>query len=154
MLVLLMARAWQYCRSRSKKQDFVINTVTQSSPHLVDVALAENSANLAQRRAQDLFEEADQDASFSVQEDLDHLEHKLRSAIARRELTVHFQPYFCVSSNKISGYEALARWPQRDGSFIPPSIFIEVAEKTGRSMNCLLCYLKLLAKKRGSGPTI
>ncbi len=153
MMVLLMARIWQYCRSRSKKQDIVIKTVTQSSPHLVDVALAENNANLAQRRAQDLFDEAEQDASFSVQEDLDHLEHKLRSAIARRELTVHFQPYFCVNSNKIAGYEALARWPQRDGSFIPPSIFIDVAEKTGQINELSALLFEIACKEAREWPS-
>lgn len=152
MMILLMARAWQYCRSRSKKPNSTTIAVAQSGPHLVDIAVAENSASLAQRRAQDLFDETSEDASFSVQEDLDHLEHKLRSAIARRELTVHFQPYFCVNSNRIAGYEALARWPQRDGNFIPPSIFIDVAEKTGQINELSALLFEIACKEAREWP--
>jgi len=59
------------------------------------------------------------------------IEQALRSAIRNGEFTVHYQPYFHARTQKIVGFEALARWPQADGTMIPPSQFIEVAEQSG-----------------------
>ena len=36
-----------------------------------------------------------------------------------------------LSTGKIVGAEALARWPQTDGSYLSPDIFITLAEETG-----------------------
>ncbi len=35
------------------------------------------------------------------------------------------------SDGRITGCEALLRWEHRNGSYIPPSEFIPVAEETG-----------------------
>jgi len=59
------------------------------------------------------------------------LEWKLRHALENRELDVHYQPIVSASSGVIMGFEALARWPQSDGSMISPVEFIPVAEETG-----------------------
>jgi EAL domain-containing protein (putative c-di-GMP-specific phosphodiesterase class I) len=37
-----------------------------------------------------------------------------------------------AASGAICGFEALIRWPQADGESIPPSLFIPIAEETGR----------------------
>jgi len=60
------------------------------------------------------------------------IEQKLRKALRDDDLCVHYQPYLDMKNNKIIGFEALARWEQLDGSFIPPGTFIEIAEKTGQ----------------------
>jgi sensor c-di-GMP phosphodiesterase-like protein len=44
---------------------------------------------------------------------------------------VHYQPIVALCSGKVVGAEALARWPQPDGSSLSPDIFVPLAEQTG-----------------------
>jgi EAL domain-containing protein (putative c-di-GMP-specific phosphodiesterase class I) len=45
---------------------------------------------------------------------------------------MHYQPKVNAASGAIIGFEALIRWPQAEGAPIPPSLFIPIAEETGR----------------------
>jgi diguanylate cyclase (GGDEF)-like protein len=56
----------------------------------------------------------------------------LQRAIAQDEFILHYQPKVSASDGSICGFEALIRWPQADGEWIPPSQFIPIAEETGR----------------------
>ncbi len=56
---------------------------------------------------------------------------KLRPAIADDELILHYQPKIDLHSGRVSGVEALVRWPQADGSLAPPGDFIPIAEQSG-----------------------
>jgi diguanylate cyclase (GGDEF)-like protein len=60
------------------------------------------------------------------------IEQQLRGAIRDGQLSVHYQPYIDLQTKEIIGFEALARWEQSDGTFIPPSTFIDIAEKSGQ----------------------
>jgi len=62
-------------------------------------------------------------------EDRLQISELLRQAIANDELELHYQPIFAGTSGWIRSVEALARWPQKDGSFIPPDVFIPIAEQ-------------------------
>jgi EAL domain-containing protein (putative c-di-GMP-specific phosphodiesterase class I) len=55
----------------------------------------------------------------------------LTEAIERHELTVEFQPKLDPSSGLVTGAEALARWHHREQGFIPPDVFIPLAEHSG-----------------------
>ena len=55
----------------------------------------------------------------------------LRKAIKQEEILVYYQPQVDARSSKLIGVEALARWFNEDNGFIPPDIFIPLAEKTG-----------------------
>jgi diguanylate cyclase (GGDEF)-like protein len=57
---------------------------------------------------------------------------RLRRAIEREELEVHYQPVVRLSDRAVIGVEALVRWrdPVR-GELVPPADFIPVAERTG-----------------------
>lgn len=57
--------------------------------------------------------------------------HVLLDAINARELQVYFQPIVALSSGRMVGAEALARWRQPDGSYLSPDVFITLAEQTG-----------------------
>lgn len=57
--------------------------------------------------------------------------YRLLDAINARELVVHYQPIVALDTGKITGAEALVRWPQPDGSMLSPNIFIPLAEQTG-----------------------
>lgn len=56
---------------------------------------------------------------------------KLRAAIERRELTLHYQPQIDLATGEVVGAEALVRWLQPDGTMVAPDDFIGVAEHTG-----------------------
>jgi EAL domain-containing protein (putative c-di-GMP-specific phosphodiesterase class I)/CheY-like chemotaxis protein len=54
---------------------------------------------------------------------------ELQTAIINDEISVHFQPQVNVKDGRIVGAEALARWKHPQKSWIPPGIFIGIAEK-------------------------
>lgn len=59
------------------------------------------------------------------------LEARLHRAVANQEFTLHYQPKLNFKTGRIMGMEALLRWPQEDGSMVPPASFIPLTEDTG-----------------------
>jgi diguanylate cyclase (GGDEF)-like protein len=59
------------------------------------------------------------------------VEHELRGAIEREELTLAFQPVVALSDGHPVGVEALLRWYHPTLGQVPPIEFIPVAEETG-----------------------
>ncbi len=55
---------------------------------------------------------------------------KLRRAVARREIHPAFQPLRVLSSRRIIGFEALARWNDPELGQVSPAEFITLAEKS------------------------
>jgi len=58
------------------------------------------------------------------------LESDLRRAMRRQEFRVHYQPIVALESNKVIGFEALARWQHPTRGLVSPAEFIPVAEET------------------------
>jgi diguanylate cyclase (GGDEF)-like protein len=56
---------------------------------------------------------------------------RLRRAVDRGELLLHFQPIFRLPSGRVMAVEALLRWRDPDRGLVPPLDFIPVAEYTG-----------------------
>ncbi len=56
---------------------------------------------------------------------------RLRRAIERGELELHYQPICRASDAAVMGIESLVRWRDPDRGLIPPGEFIGVAERTG-----------------------
>lgn len=59
------------------------------------------------------------------------LEHEFRQALSRQELELHYQPVVSLSSNRITGMEALVRWRHPRHGLMPPARFIHMAEDAG-----------------------
>jgi sensor c-di-GMP phosphodiesterase-like protein len=57
---------------------------------------------------------------------------ELDDALAAKEFRPFMQPVFSLQSGEIVGCEVLARWVRSDGTVIPPSRFIPLAEDSGR----------------------
>ena len=59
------------------------------------------------------------------------LETKLRRAVEQQEFLTYYQPRLAAADGRLVAAEALVRWRAADGSLIPPSEFIPLAEDTG-----------------------
>jgi diguanylate cyclase (GGDEF)-like protein/PAS domain S-box-containing protein len=59
------------------------------------------------------------------------IEIELRDAIQNDVLRPHYQPLVDLATGRITGLEALVRWPHPDRGMVPPSEFIPIAEETG-----------------------
>jgi diguanylate cyclase (GGDEF)-like protein/PAS domain S-box-containing protein len=59
------------------------------------------------------------------------LEIDLRSAIARQEFRVYYQPVVDLATSRIVEVEALIRWEHRQRGLVSPSEFIDLSEETG-----------------------
>src|SRR6201999_1206506 len=59
------------------------------------------------------------------------IETDLRGAIQNGVLRPYYQPLVDLSTGRITGFEALVRWPHPERGMVPPAEFIPVAEDTG-----------------------
>ena len=59
------------------------------------------------------------------------IEVELRDAIQNDVLRPYYQPLIDLSSGRITGFEALVRWPHPERGMVSPAEFIPVAEDTG-----------------------
>lgn len=60
------------------------------------------------------------------------LRGRIAEALDNEQFQVYFQPKVRLADNRVIGAEALIRWPQPDGSFVPPALFIPIAEETAQ----------------------
>lgn len=58
------------------------------------------------------------------------LESGLRSALAKEELFLMYQPQVDIASGRITGMEALLRWQHPELGLVPPDKFIRIAENS------------------------
>jgi diguanylate cyclase (GGDEF)-like protein len=58
------------------------------------------------------------------------LESELRAAVEDDRLTVAYQPLVELATGRCVGAEALARWHHPDRGFIPPDVFVPIAEES------------------------
>jgi diguanylate cyclase (GGDEF)-like protein len=65
------------------------------------------------------------------QDDRVRLEADIRAALEVRQFHLAFQPLVNAKSQKLVGFEALLRWNHPKRGFVPPNVFIPVAEECG-----------------------
>jgi diguanylate cyclase (GGDEF)-like protein len=59
------------------------------------------------------------------------MEHELRLAIARKQLSMHYQPRIDLHNGRLLGAEALLRWHHPELGRVSPATFIPLAEEVG-----------------------
>ena len=59
------------------------------------------------------------------------IEHDLRYAVSRGELSLVYQPQARTGDREIVGFEALLRWNSPERGMVPPNVFIPIAEECG-----------------------
>jgi diguanylate cyclase (GGDEF)-like protein/PAS domain S-box-containing protein len=59
------------------------------------------------------------------------LENKLRQALEKDELVLHYQSKVDLETKRIVGMEALIRWNSREFGLVPPMKFVPLMEETG-----------------------
>ena len=101
-----------------------VSTVDEMLQH-ADLALAE-----AKRKGRNRFEPYLPSMEEHAHERLE-LGGRLRRAIERDELAVHYQPIFDLRTGALSGFEALSRWTIPGVGPVAPDLFIPLAEEMG-----------------------
>jgi diguanylate cyclase (GGDEF)-like protein len=125
-------------------EPFIVDHVTVRLGVGIGITIAPNDGNLADqlmRRADRALYRAKQAGLSSIrffEPEMDVLnerraaiEASLRIAIANDQIVPYFQPVVSLDTNRIVGFEALARWESETLGSVPPDAFILVAEETG-----------------------
>jgi diguanylate cyclase (GGDEF)-like protein/PAS domain S-box-containing protein len=58
------------------------------------------------------------------------LVQELRHALETNQLAMHYQPVVDLASTEIVGFEALMRWQHPERGWVPPNVFIPLAEQS------------------------
>jgi diguanylate cyclase (GGDEF)-like protein len=96
--------------------------------HEADRALYQAKAN--GRNCARLFDPDDPQSG----DESENIAALLKIAIAQDLVSLDYQPIYDVTSGQVNGVEALMRLRMLDGTTVPPSLFIPVAERTGGIM--------------------
>jgi EAL domain-containing protein (putative c-di-GMP-specific phosphodiesterase class I) len=59
------------------------------------------------------------------------METELRAAVAAKTIVPYYQPVVALEGKRVVGFEALARWKSNNFGWVPPDLFITVAEEIG-----------------------
>lgn len=59
------------------------------------------------------------------------IESRLRGALERSELSLHYQPQIDTATGNLAGMEALLRWNSPELGAVPPAEFVPIAEDAG-----------------------
>jgi diguanylate cyclase (GGDEF)-like protein len=94
------------------------------------LAFADTAMLHAKRAGRGQWRRYDADMQKALHE-RSHLEADLRSALARSEFELHYQPLQDLASGRVRAVEALLRWRHPVRGLVPPVQFISVLEEMG-----------------------
>ncbi len=91
---------------------------------------AELALYKAKEHGRNHYQYFSQELQEAVNDQLE-MEDEMRQAILNQQFTLFYQPKISLTTNKITGMEALVRWVHPEKGLIPPDKFIPLAEETG-----------------------
>ena len=104
------------------------STVMDESARLMDWAdMALHRSKASDRGGIAIFDPSDEALALEQVT----VEQALRKAVAEQRVEVYFQPIVDLTSGRISGFEALARWHDERLGQVSPALFIPIAERIG-----------------------
>lgn len=92
---------------------------------------ADTSLYHAKRIGRNNFQFFTQSMNVEITQRLE-MEKQIRLALEEQQFELYYQPQFDTQSGQIKSVEALIRWPDPQGGFISPGVFIPVAEDSGQ----------------------
>lgn len=107
-----------------------ISSFPSDTQHSKDLVKFASSAMMSAKESQqsDQFRFYDVNIEKNLRSKVE-LMNSLRQAIEKEELQLNYQPITDGDSGKILGLEALLRWHSAEFGYIPPNIFIPLAEE-------------------------
>jgi len=63
------------------------------------------------------------------------LKELLQAAVGTDQMFLAFQPQISIRTNQVTGMEALLRWRLPSGEFVPPDVFVPMAEQSGMAIS-------------------
>jgi diguanylate cyclase (GGDEF)-like protein len=103
-------------------------------PDSSDAGSLLRSADIAMYRAKRDIKGSIRFFEQSMDEDLlaqASLEADLKSALTTWKIQPHYQPLVELRTNRLCGFEALARWEHPERGFVPPDLFVPLVEQLG-----------------------
>lgn len=91
---------------------------------------ADTAMYRAKEQGRNLYQFFSSEMNLKIAEKLS-LEMAMRQILPEKQLLLYYQPIVELSSGKIVGMEALARWKHPEWGLVSPSRFIPIAEETG-----------------------
>ncbi len=93
-----------------QRADIALYRAKAGGRHRAELFSAEQEARLIERR---------------------RMEEDLHQALAEGQFTLAYQPKFRLLDGSLAGAEALLRWRHPERGWVPPSLFVPLAEETG-----------------------
>lgn len=85
------------------------------------------------------------------------LVQELRHALSAGEISMHYQPITDLGTTQVVGFEALMRWQHPERGWVPPNVFLPLAEQNDLIVElgrfALRSAVAEVAQWRGRGPT-
>jgi diguanylate cyclase (GGDEF)-like protein len=94
------------------------------------IKLADTAMYYAKSLGKNQYHVFSEDMNRSVAERM-KLVQALRRGLEHKEFFLHYQPRIQLHSGQVISVEALSRWQHPEQGFIPPAVFIPLAEDTG-----------------------
>lgn len=104
---------------------------TENHKNSADLLRDADTAMYQAKRAGKARHEVFNEQMFKAAKETLQLENDLRRAVERNEICVYYQPIHSISSGRVVGFEALARWKHREFGLLLPNKFIPLAEEIG-----------------------